>query len=182
MALIKCPECGREISDQAEVCIGCGCPINQKKSNNEKTAGKRTLVVVVGLLVACVALGGFIVVARFNKSSNTSPASKATEIVQDDLDKEIDVESIFYNEELNQCLVSYSLNNVQDVALVNIEDQSVLYWNEYDEVSELMEDSTGDEEKKYAEMVIEYGDFIMIHSSIQLNGAEDSGWIELELD
>lgn len=24
MALIKCPECGREISDKANVCIGCG--------------------------------------------------------------------------------------------------------------------------------------------------------------
>lgn len=26
MALIKCPECGREISDKAESCPGCGCP------------------------------------------------------------------------------------------------------------------------------------------------------------
>lgn len=26
MALIKCPECGREISDRAEECPGCGCP------------------------------------------------------------------------------------------------------------------------------------------------------------
>ena len=27
MALIKCMECGREISDKAEKCIHCGCPI-----------------------------------------------------------------------------------------------------------------------------------------------------------
>lgn len=27
MALIKCPECGREISDKAVSCPGCGCPI-----------------------------------------------------------------------------------------------------------------------------------------------------------
>lgn len=27
MALIKCPECGKEISDKAEKCIHCGCPI-----------------------------------------------------------------------------------------------------------------------------------------------------------
>ena len=26
MALIKCPECGREISDKAESCPHCGCP------------------------------------------------------------------------------------------------------------------------------------------------------------
>ncbi len=28
MALIKCSECGREISDRAEVCLGCGAPIS----------------------------------------------------------------------------------------------------------------------------------------------------------
>ena len=27
MALIKCPECGREISDKATACPGCGCPV-----------------------------------------------------------------------------------------------------------------------------------------------------------
>lgn len=29
MALIKCPECGTEVSDRAAVCVRCGCPINQ---------------------------------------------------------------------------------------------------------------------------------------------------------
>ena len=27
MALIKCPECGKEISDKAAACPNCGCPI-----------------------------------------------------------------------------------------------------------------------------------------------------------
>ena len=30
MALIKCPECGKQISDQAEACPKCGCPIEPK--------------------------------------------------------------------------------------------------------------------------------------------------------
>lgn len=29
MALIKCPECGREISDKSESCPGCGCPSSE---------------------------------------------------------------------------------------------------------------------------------------------------------
>lgn len=29
MALIKCPECGREISDKASFCPGCGCPASE---------------------------------------------------------------------------------------------------------------------------------------------------------
>lgn len=29
MALIECPECGKNISDKAEICIGCGFPIKE---------------------------------------------------------------------------------------------------------------------------------------------------------
>lgn len=35
MALIKCPECGKMISDKAEFCLGCGYPVKlilQKKT------------------------------------------------------------------------------------------------------------------------------------------------------
>ena len=30
MALIKCPECGKEVSDKAPACIHCGCPLERK--------------------------------------------------------------------------------------------------------------------------------------------------------
>ena len=30
MALIKCSECGKEISDKAKACIHCGCPIEKQ--------------------------------------------------------------------------------------------------------------------------------------------------------
>lgn len=34
MALIKCEECGREISNKAKACIHCGCPISSDDSVN----------------------------------------------------------------------------------------------------------------------------------------------------
>lgn len=34
MSLIKCPECGKEISDRCEQCIHCGFPIIPQKSEN----------------------------------------------------------------------------------------------------------------------------------------------------
>ena len=35
MALIKCPECGKEISDKAKTCISCGCPLEEVVSSGE---------------------------------------------------------------------------------------------------------------------------------------------------
>lgn len=36
MALIKCPECGKEISNKAKMCIHCGYPIDNKTNQKEK--------------------------------------------------------------------------------------------------------------------------------------------------
>ena len=36
MALIKCPECGKEISDKAVACINCGFPLSQLPHNNNQ--------------------------------------------------------------------------------------------------------------------------------------------------
>lgn len=33
MAMIKCPECGKEISDKAKTCISCGCPLEEMTSS-----------------------------------------------------------------------------------------------------------------------------------------------------
>jgi len=58
MALIKCSDCGRQISDQAPVCPGCGKTINtannsikyEKKSDKQHT-GIIILILILG--VAC---------------------------------------------------------------------------------------------------------------------------------
>ncbi len=34
MALINCPECGKEISDKATSCPNCGCPVNSSNAND----------------------------------------------------------------------------------------------------------------------------------------------------
>ena len=36
MALIKCTECGKEISDKAVCCVNCGCPVSAMKKEPEK--------------------------------------------------------------------------------------------------------------------------------------------------
>lgn len=41
MALIKCPECGKEISDKAANCLNCGCPIGKNNRHFENENGKK---------------------------------------------------------------------------------------------------------------------------------------------
>lgn len=44
MAMIQCPECGREVSDQAATCPGCGCPLGVASvapAKHEKEASLR---------------------------------------------------------------------------------------------------------------------------------------------
>lgn len=36
MALIKCPECGKKISNKATMCIHCGCPLEYNTAGNEQ--------------------------------------------------------------------------------------------------------------------------------------------------
>ena len=43
MALIKCPECGKEISDKSKQCIHCGYPLDELKMNNTNRLYKITL-------------------------------------------------------------------------------------------------------------------------------------------
>lgn len=59
MALIKCPECGREISDAAASCPGCGFPLDRQVSRSAAPAktGETVLVVRRGCAFAAAILG-----------------------------------------------------------------------------------------------------------------------------
>ena len=42
MALVKCPECGKEISDRAKTCIGCGFPLENYMYREKQKAKNKT--------------------------------------------------------------------------------------------------------------------------------------------
>lgn len=86
MALIKCVECGKEISDKAAACLGCGAPIagatpptisiNPTSHANvtrtgAKWEGAGFILIILGLLFGMVAsrplstLGGIAAVIGF---------------------------------------------------------------------------------------------------------------------
>lgn len=63
MALIKCPECGAEISDKSDKCVKCGCPL---KSNDKKKNSKPIIFGIVILLLLVVTV--FVFVSRNKKT------------------------------------------------------------------------------------------------------------------
>ena len=57
MALIKCPECGKEVSDKAKVCQNCGIDIVDNILCNEPKKKKKRLKTII-LVIALALLGG----------------------------------------------------------------------------------------------------------------------------
>lgn len=47
MSLVKCPECGKEVSDMAEKCPQCGIDIQNNIGNNSKVGKKRISKIII---------------------------------------------------------------------------------------------------------------------------------------
>ena len=85
MALIKCKECGHEISDKASTCPKCGCPIGNQPNgfnvNNKKSGGKwLTAVLSIVVLIAAVAIAFYVFLS---KDSNNDSEMTAPQITAD---------------------------------------------------------------------------------------------------
>ena len=58
MALINCPDCGRDVSDRAEACPACGCPIAKKKGLSS-VACTGLAVFITGLIASLYSVPKF---------------------------------------------------------------------------------------------------------------------------
>ena len=56
MALIKCKECGKEISEDARKCPYCGCPKYTVKMSKKAMIILRVIgiIILVGFIITCV--------------------------------------------------------------------------------------------------------------------------------
>lgn len=76
MALIKCKECGHEVSDKASMCPNCGCPIESLGAAKEEVMyeePKKTKGWIWALIVAvllCILVGGYYGYAHYANSED----------------------------------------------------------------------------------------------------------------
>lgn len=51
MALIKCSECGKEISSNAKNCPNCGNPVNKGEFHKELATAKKVAIFIIVLII-----------------------------------------------------------------------------------------------------------------------------------
>lgn len=53
MGLVKCPDCKKRVSDQAEKCIHCGCPLSKtsNKKEEKKKLNKKNIAIIAGIVI-----------------------------------------------------------------------------------------------------------------------------------
>lgn len=109
MALIKCPECGREnVSDSAESCPGCGYPFKDHSNNSEKQLDsnsnikfnfkRKGLFFVLGSGIVAITLILFIInnILNTNKFYDLSEKTIGQKVTQNEVEKYIKGDSYNY--------------------------------------------------------------------------------------
>ena len=91
MALIKCKECGHEVSDKASACPNCGCPLNTDSSNqnesNESFSRKKRWLWILSTVFLCLLCGvGYYTYANFfNKETKAEKLIINKEVEKEDI-------------------------------------------------------------------------------------------------
>lgn len=89
MALIKCPECEKEISDSAAACPGCGRPVRSETRATTDSAEvaayikRQRKIGTIWLLAAAVAIG--IGLAKCSNDRNSGSAAFSTKSQEEDI-------------------------------------------------------------------------------------------------
>lgn len=178
MALIKCSECGADVSEKAAICPKCGCPLvvtKQVIADTKKRHNKKIIITVAGLLSATIVILTGLFVIKYNNT----PGNTAIRLIKKDFGRYIEVNSIYYNSEVNGCIVKFSANGEDNTATVHLEDKTVGYQSVMNEYTKKSKNATTNEEKKKcAEEVVKYMDVydIFWEYNMLINGAEESGW------
>ena len=114
MALIKCSECGHEVSDKASVCPNCGAPVglaqpsNQQLNNTysnidtEGSSSKKWLYLVVGILaVSLLGLAAWLFIFNEDKQNQTKQIVDSKSVTNVEKDTSSSGNDIIDNQSMN---------------------------------------------------------------------------------
>jgi DNA-directed RNA polymerase subunit RPC12/RpoP len=76
MALFRCSECQKEISDKADRCPSCGAPVTKSRPKSGMGVGGRLITVIFGLLFLWWLFGNNTPQQSVSNQSNDAPTSQ----------------------------------------------------------------------------------------------------------
>jgi hypothetical protein len=134
MSLIKCKECGKEISDQALACPNCGCPVTKENINMQQPIVKKKKS--HGCLISFLIFIGFIAVlwtlltsiVSDNSENNAKGSVLATTLNLTD-DQEADILDVF-----DKC----GIGEISSIQKFQSGDGHTSYYVTDDEVSQIV--------------------------------------------
>ncbi len=103
MALIKCPECGKEISDKASSCPGCGYKIKKRL----KIIKPKFIILIVLLLLLMI--GGIFFCSKHFSDSIPNGLSLTLDMTKDDVHNKIGGKFILEKDKYNHDVEIYDL-------------------------------------------------------------------------
>jgi len=65
MSLIKCPECGKEISDKASHCINCGYSLAWEEQKSRHDKRKVIVIIITAIIVAVLCVSGVMIYKHY---------------------------------------------------------------------------------------------------------------------
>ena len=83
MALIKCKECGKEISDTSKKCIHCWAKIKKEKSKNSSKIKKKLILILLGatLIIGSIITISFLVKSNVEQTNLRDETKNQVEII-----------------------------------------------------------------------------------------------------
>lgn len=183
MALVSCPECGKEISDSSNACIHCGYVLAKKKSLVEIAKEYKSKLIPIGAILLVIILGvSLFATGIIGMSSAERAASSNIKTLQKTL---LDPSSIIlyevyqsfeYSENKSATLIHYGAKNkgggiTDDWAYVS--DKELQSYNEYEKAVRNDDNTT----------ILANGTVMFAKYNLELTGTgEDSMWKSIDVD
>ncbi len=120
MALVKCPDCGKEHSDSAAACPNCGRPVKAVASV-QPTAPKKNIGCGGGCLVLIVIGGILYAIGSSGTNSSTGTIDSSPNAAEVDVGPQLELETWTWGEEYSYAIAHGTVKNISGESLKNVQ-------------------------------------------------------------
>lgn len=179
MALIKCPECGKDVSDQAPACPNCGYMLKQETVSAKKSSSyqkNRITIIIAGAIIMSVIL----ILTYINSIPEKSPFDKLKPHMLQGEESEI-LGTPDKTEEPDEDLDNY-VDTYNNISFMGLNGRLKLWYNNNEEKSlsfavwkyELGADQSFNDYEKKLTKIVDF--FTEAYGTPNLSGYYDYEW------